>query len=218
MQVGVEASMIKKFVVSLINFQIFKKFVVYGELMCNPGIQGSRNPRLYDYETNGVSKTFQLFGIMMETDLELQDEIHGKVKAAGYTVLKKTEKKLPTEEVQNANGQAVEEFDQQTVVEEKTPFMQICFNRTFQNLAQQLNYPTVPLVGEYESFYDAVMANSKWMLEGLGEGMMVISQEYIKKWKIGAEKNISNVRLIDSVLEQIKQDRNLCGDKTAEIV
>jgi hypothetical protein len=36
---------------------------------------------------------------MMETDLELQDEIHGKVKAAGYTVLKKTGKKLLTEEV-----------------------------------------------------------------------------------------------------------------------
>jgi hypothetical protein len=36
-QVGVEASMIKK-------------FVVYGELMCNPG--------LYDYATNGVSNTF----------------------------------------------------------------------------------------------------------------------------------------------------------------
>ena len=119
-QVGVETS-------------IIKKFVVYGELMCNP--------RLYDYETNGVSKTFQLFGIMMETDLELQDEIHGKVKAAGYTVLKKTGKKLLTEEVQNANGQAVEELDQQTVDdngmigEVKSPFMQICFNRTFQNLA-----------------------------------------------------------------------------------
>ena len=34
-----------------------KRFVVYGELMCNS--------ELYNYDSVGVSKTFQLFGIMI---------------------------------------------------------------------------------------------------------------------------------------------------------
>jgi len=50
MQVGVKAFMLKK-------------FVAYGELMCNPG--------LYDYASNGVSNKFCLFGLMIETDPEL---------------------------------------------------------------------------------------------------------------------------------------------------
>jgi hypothetical protein len=127
---------------------------------------------------------------MIETDPELQDEIHEKVRTAGYTVLKKTE----------------------------NPFLQVCFNRTFENLAKMLNYPTVPLVGEYESFYDAVKANQNWMVEGKGEGLIVVTKEGIKKWKIGAERNNSNIDLIDSVFQHIKVDSNFCGEKTQKMV
>lgn len=45
---------------------------------------------------------------MLQTDPELRDEIYEKIKSKGYTVLKK----------------------------EETDLLQVCFNRTFQNLAQ----------------------------------------------------------------------------------
>ena len=45
------------------------------------------------------------------------------------------------------------------------------------------------------------------MVEGQGEGMMVVTQDDIKKWKIGAEINNSNVRIIDSLIELIIEDK-----------
>jgi len=85
------------------------------------------------------------------------------------------------------------------------------------NLANSLNYPTVPIVGEYGSFYEAVKANQDWMLEGKGEGMIVVTKEGIKKWKIGAERNNSNEALINGTLEQTHADPNFCGNETKKI-
>lgn len=59
----------------------------------------------------------------------------------------------------------------------------------------------MPLVGEYDCFYNAVKANQSWMVEGNGEGLMVVSSEGIKKWKIGAERNATNIDYIDGALE-----------------
>jgi len=56
---SIDAAKIKMAFVEECGLQMenIKRFVVYGELMCNSG--------LFDYDTAGVSKTFQLFGIMI---------------------------------------------------------------------------------------------------------------------------------------------------------
>lgn len=93
----------------------------------------------------------------------------------------------------------------------------MCFNKTFKNLAQQFNYPTVPIVGEYSSFFEAVKANEEWMVEGRGEGLIVVSADSINKWKIGAEANSTNIDLINATIEQINKDDFVFGEETKRI-
>jgi hypothetical protein len=84
-------------------------------------------------------------------------------------------------------------------------------------LAEKFGFSTVPLVGEYNSFYDAVIANQEWMVQGLGEGLIVVSPDYIKKWKIGAEANQTNRDLIDKALNMTEDTPEKFGDELAKM-
>ena len=84
-------------------------------------------------------------------------------------------------------------------------------------LAEKFGFSTVPLVGEYDSFYDAVIANQEWMVQGLGEGLIVVSPDYIKKWKIGAEANQTNRDLIDKALNMTEDTPEKFGDELAKM-
>ena len=166
-----------------------ERFVVYGELMCNPN--------LYDYTKKGVAKSFQLFGAMiLPASEEAQEAIYTKAREAGYTVLKE---------------------EAETEDETCSLKLQMCFNGAFMKLVEQFGYATVPIVGEYDSFYDAVIANQEWMVQGLGEGLIVVSKDYIKKWKIGAEANQTNRDLIDRALNMTEDKPEVFGDNLAKV-
>jgi len=134
---------------------------------------------LYDYKKEGLEKTYQPFGAMVKVEENLVDEVYGKILNAGYSVK----------------------------VEEESHNIQVCFNaRFFELITKTFNIKTVPLVGQYKSIYDAVKANQEWMLKGMGEGLIVTSDKTIHKWKIGAEMNSSNVGLLDTVLDMLKDN------------
>lgn len=99
--------------------------------------------------------------------------------------------------------------------------LQVCFNKKFMKLCEIFGYSTVPLVGEYSSFYDAVMENKDWMIEGLGEGLIVVAPDYIKKWKIGAEANADNTDLLHKTHFFLEENTDKFGehlDKMKEII
>ena len=171
---------------------LIEKFVVYGELMCNPN--------LYDYTKNGVHGSFQLFGAMvLPANEEAQEAIFTKSKEAGFCILK-------------------EEVDPDIEDEVASLKLQICFNKSYAKLAEKEGYATVPMVGEYESFYDAVMTNQEWMRQGLGEGLIVVSKDYIKKWKIGAEANATNKDLLTQALFMAEDTPDVFGDDLKKMV
>ena len=66
-------------------------------------------------------------------------------------------------------------------------------NQAFKNLIDKHGLPTVPYLGVYENFYSLVTTNYDWMLKGNGEGLVLVNEGKISKWKIGAERNYSNL-------------------------
>lgn len=144
---------------------------------------------LYDYKKEGLDKTYQVFGAMLNVEENLVDEVYGKIHNAGYSVN----------------------------IEEESRKIQVCFNaRFFELITKMFSIKTVPLVGQYQNIYEAVKANKEWMLKGMGEGLIVTSDKTIHKWKIGAEMNSSNVGLLDTVLDMLKDDTEFLAPNNAE--
>ena len=144
---------------------------------------------LYDYKKEGLDKTYQVFGAMVKVEEDQVDEVYSKIHAAGYSVC----------------------------MDEENHNMQIGFNtRFFELVSKTFNVKTVPLVGQYKSIYEAVKANQEWMLKGMGEGLIVTTDKTIHKWKIGAEMNSSNIGLLDTVLDMLKDDAGFLAPNHAE--
>lgn len=80
--------------------------------------------------------------------------------------------------------------------------------------------PTVPFLGQYENFYSLVMANYDWMVNGNGEGLVLVANSKISKWKIGAEANQSNLDSLRTMLDQIEDDKDkkIFGENTDKAV
>jgi len=144
---------------------------------------------LFDYKKEGLDKTYQVFGAMVKVEEDMVDEVYGKIHNAGYSIS----------------------------MDEENKNMQICFNAKFFELVfKTFKIKTVPLVGEYNSIYEAVKANQEWMTKGMGEGLIVTTDKTIHKWKIGAEMNSSNVGLLDTVLDMLKDDTDFLAPNNAE--
>lgn len=143
---------------------------------------------LYDYEKQGLLKTFQVFGAMVKVEQNLVEEVHEKILNAGYSIN----------------------------VDEETKNIQICFNGKFFELMKTCEINTVPFFTEHNSIYDAVKANQEWMIKGMGEGLIVTSDKTIHKWKIGAEQNTTNLRELDTVIQLLLNDMNFLAPKHNE--
>lgn len=76
-------------------------------------------------------------------------------------------------------------------------------NETWLDLIKGMGYPTVPVAGKFGSFYELLNENFEWMINGNGEGLILVQQgendATISKWKIGAEANSSNVKMLEFV-------------------
>lgn len=96
--------------------------------------------------------------------------------------------------------------DEEEEQDESTTFMKkvmLMMNETWLDLIKGMGYPTVPVAGKFGSFYELLNENFEWMINGNGEGLILVQQgendATISKWKIGAEANSSNVKMLEFV-------------------
>ena len=78
----------------------------------------------------------------------------------------------------------------------------------------------MPLVGEYESYAEAILANAEFMEKGQGEGLICVGKHQSTKWKIGAYPNHTNDDIIRDFVHHIESDRDFLGeysDKALEV-
>ena len=140
-----------------------QNFVLYGELMCNSG--------LYNYKEY---ETFNVFGAMIKPQQgESAKEISEKMNAKGYAT--------------SIRGDHEEGSGEEEQVSEVK--IMLLMNQAFKELVDKHGFPTVPFLGKYENFYSMLMANFDWMLNGNGEGLVLVHNSMVSKFKIGAEAN-----------------------------
>lgn len=76
----------------------------------------------------------------------------------------------------------------------------LMINGTLKKLLDGQGIPTVPYLGSFDNVYDMVKSNEEWMINGKGEGIILVTQGMqISKWKIGTERNYSNVEAIQNL-------------------
>jgi hypothetical protein len=212
-------------------------FCLYGELMCNKS--------LYNYAAEKLGNTHQLFGAMIRPangDLKTLQEILSKLTQAGFACMRRGndeegEKEEGGSETTNTNTNTNSEPTNAT--EKTSDLVMLFMNRTLSQLLQehvllsQHKCATVPLVGRYDSLAELIGANFEWMVNGRGEGLVIVlpapseqqqsqAQEphssvfsgvQVAKWKIGSEASANNVSLLRGIIEELEAD--LAGDKSA---
>lgn len=97
-------------------------------------------------------------------------------------------------------------------------------NTTFKALMDKFGHPTVPFIGRFENLYELVKQNKEWMVNGMGEGIVITHCGYgeesktssISKWKNGSEENSVNAGQIESVLKDLEDDKEnkIFGENT----
>jgi len=181
-------------------------FNLYGELMCNKG--------LYNYSTDKLDGTHQLFGAMLKpANKDAAKEIVEKLGAAKYAC-----------KIKGGDDDEEEDAGEEGKEEDENCNIKICLymNQAFKDLIMNHGYPIVPLVGgQYASFYDLVMDNFDWMKNGNGEGLVLVSPAdgpncRVSKWKIGHEASGDNLGSINRILMAIDDDaeNKLFGENT----
>lgn len=133
-------------------------FNLYGELMCNKG--------LYNYSKDSIDGTHQLFGAMIKPKSnEAIEEIADKLAKAGFACKVKVNNSVSGSDQEEGEAQ-----DQEKLVI-------IYMNQAYKDLIEKFGYPLVPLAGTYANFYELVMANFDWMVNGRGEGIVCVSTD-----------------------------------------
>merc|ERR1711862_196860 len=89
----------------------------------------------------------------------------------------------------------------------------ISMNKVYKDILDKLKYPVVQAVSVDGSFYDCVVNNYEWMVEGHGEGLILSSQMFsdskpLTKWKIGAEDNATNLQALWNIQKSLETDEN----------
>lgn len=90
-------------------------------------------------------------------------------------------------------------------------------NQAFKELIDKHGLPTVPFLGKYDNFYSLVTSNYDWMVNGNGEGLVLVNDKFgISKWKIGAEANQTNLNSLRTILDEIQDDneKKMFGENT----
>jgi len=179
-----------------IKAETIEKFLVYGELMCNKG--------LFGYSQDKLDGTFPIFGaIFVAKNQKDHEEIYAKLKEFGFNAGVKLAYESEGSEDGN-QGDSDSSFNDQ---------LYISMNKNFKDILDKLKYPVVPALSVDGSFYDCVVSNYEWMVEGNGEGLIISSSMFgdkkvVSKWKIGAEANGSNLDALGEIQDLIEADTN----------
>jgi hypothetical protein len=182
-------------------------FVVYGELMCNND--------LYDYSTEKIDGTFQIFGAVIKPkDPEALASISEQLIKGSFAM-----------RLADASGADDLSEEEDTEGIPATKVIAISMNQTYKDLLLGLGYPVVPTADKVGTLYDVVMGNCDWMTGGYGEGLILSMPAYGEavnciKWKIGAEANQINSGILHDILLLIDDDksRDLFGDNTERAI
>ena len=172
-------------------------FNLYGELMCNKG--------LYNYSQDKLDGTHQVFGaVIRPANKAALKEIAEKLGAAKFAC-----KIKGGEEEEEGPQEEDKEGEDDGVCNEK---VNMYMNEGFKALLEKQNVPMVPLAGTYASFYELYQANYDWMVNGNGEGLVLISpadgpNSDVSKWKIGAETSGDNFTTLNNCLNVIEDDK-----------
>lgn len=85
----------------------------------------------------------------------------------------------------------------------------ILMNQTYKELIEKLGFQTVVTADKLGSFYELVLGNFDYMVNGNAEGLVVVSPSHgsdvqVSKWKIGAEANQTNKDFLNQMLLDIE--------------
>ena len=150
------------------------------------------NGSLYNYKEFG---TFHVFGAMIK--VEGEDACVKLLQDAGFAC-----------NVRRGNDSEDEERADAKIM--------LMMNQTFKDVLDKFNLPTVPYLGKFENFYELVVQNYEWMVKGNGEGLVIVANIAISKWKIGAEANATNLDYLRNLIDAIEDDKDkvLFGENT----
>jgi hypothetical protein len=157
------------------------RLVVYGELMCN---------NLFQYEEEKLCSTCPVFGAMIKpASSEAVGQIVEQLGKAGFAC-----------RVRGGLGEDEEPGNE---------LVMLMMNQTYKDLITSLGMPTVRTAEKLGTLYELVTGNCEFMMEGCGEGMVLVSPSSgpncaITKWKIGAEKNQTNTDYLDAMMQEIE--------------
>lgn len=119
----------------------------------------------FDYEKQDVFKKFLAFGICVEIpNGEIGKQIHTDLLHSGY-VCNSIHKIV--------EGQAVK--------------ITVLLTDKLRNLFTKHNIPVGETIFKNGCLHDLIMNCGDWMINGKGEGLVCVSNEFQKKWKIGME-------------------------------
>lgn len=161
---------------------LIERLVVYGELMCNPD--------LFRYAEEKLYSTCPVFGAMIKpASSEAAMQIVEQLGKAGFAC----RVRRGVAEDEEAGGELV----------------MLMMNQTYKQLITELGMPTVPTAEKLGTLYELVTGNQEFMIEGSGEGMVVVNPSSgptcsVTKWKIGAEANSTNLDYLDAMLQDIE--------------
>jgi len=160
--------------------------------------------------------TFQIFGAILKPNTQQDlDTIIEKLDQANFAFgVRIGGSDDDDEEVNDSENEEKADFFNKQIF--------IAMNKTYYDILKKLNYPTVATAdGLSGSFYDLVNKNYEWMVEGRGEGFVVVlpdngKDSKVTKWKIGSEENSSNLDTLTKILFKLEDDRDreIFGENT----
>jgi len=88
-------------------------------------------------------------------------------------------------------------------------FVMIVMNQTWRDLVMEIGLQTVPAADGMGTFYELVINNYDFMVNGHAEGLIVVSPSsgsdvQVTKWKIGAEANSTNSDFLDKMILEVE--------------
>lgn len=171
--------------------------VVYGELMCNKG--------LFRYDEEKLFGTSPIFGAMIKpANKEAIAEIIEKLGQAKFAC-----------KVRSSLEDAEEEDDSEKLI-------MILMNQTYKELIEKVGLKTVVTAEKVGTFYELVVGNFDYMVNGNAEGLVIVSPSsgsdiQVSKWKIGAEANQTNKDFLGQMLLDIEdKGQEIFGDNAAK--
>ena len=88
-------------------------------------------------------------------------------------------------------------------------FVMVLMNQTYKELITKLGLSTVPAADKMGTFYELVINNYEFMVNGHAEGLVLVSPSsgpdvQVSKWKIGAEANSTNTDYLDKMILEVE--------------